>query len=471
VSVDKPVLSAGEGIGVAFKNFNLEVLSEIIERDSSLVDGLMNGKFDLVMEKEGRGIVADINLDKFTYKGIAVGDFVLKAKSEGKSKYLVDLKLSGNNNDVTIEGFYTADSTGGKIRTSIDIKKLNVHSIEPFTNGQISRSKGSISGKLVVEGALPIPEVTGNIAFADAGFNVAYLNNYFILKDENLKIKNKVLFLDAFTITDTLNHTAILNGGVKIADINNPEFLVDLKTDKFLAMNTKANDNNLFFGTLIISSDIKIRGNGVLPVITSNVKLLEGSAFTFVVPEAVATSERGEEDVKFTDPYNRVNSIMKKESEVDTFKAKITGFDLSANVEITKETTLRILVDRESGDSLVIKGDATMSFSIDPSGKTSLTGGFEISEGSYRVSLQNLVKKNFAITKGSSINWRGDIMDAEINIDAINVVNAVPLELVADQVAGLSEQEINAYRQRLPFQVILHMKGELIKPDISFEIS
>ncbi len=471
IRIDKPTKSTDKGVGVVFNDFNLNVISDILDRDTSLFGGTLNGEFDLIREAEGQGLVANVQLDKFIFKGIPVGDFVLDAKSQGKSKYLVDLKMSGNGNNLILKGSFDADSTGGRVDADIDIEKLNILSLEPFTGGQITRSKGTLNGKFKIDGLISEPNLSGDIAFKNAGFNVTYLDNYFILKEESLKFKDRVLYFESFTISDTLNHTAILTGGVRMKDYSNPEFLIDLKTDRFLAMNTHQVDNDLFFGTVYISSDIKIRGNKAMPVITSNVKMMEGSSFTFIVPEQTTTTERGEEDVQFTDPYNRVNSIMKRDAVADTFKTEIKGFDISSNIEISKETTLRILVDRESGDSLVIKGNATMSFSIDPSGKTSLTGGFEISEGSYRVSLQNLVKKNFAITKGSTINWRGDIMDAEINIDAVNVVNAVPLELVADQVAGLSEAQINAYRQRLPFQVILHMRGELIKPDISFEIT
>ncbi len=99
-----------------------------------------------------------------------------------------------------------------------------------------------------------------------------------------------------------------------------------------------------------------------------------------------------------------------------------------------------------------------------------MTGTFEISEGSYLVSLENLVKKRFVLTKGSTIAWKGDVTDADLEIEGIATVNASPLELVADQVSGLSETDLNRYRQRLPFQVILHMEGVLRKPQISFEI-
>ncbi|MDQ3049382.1 MAG: translocation/assembly module TamB [Bacteroidota bacterium] len=471
VYIDKPASSDAEGIGFNFNDFKIGIISSIIERDSAFIGGILNGQLDLIREKEGSGLVADIKLDKFTFRGTTVGDLVLNATSEGRSKYNVNLKMTGNGNNLVAKGSYEADTIGGRINADVDINKLLLKSVEPFTDGQITRSKGFMEGSFTVTGPVSLPTIDGMLSFEDAGVNVTYLNNYLNLKNEEIRFDEEGIYLDAFTITDSLNHTAVLDGKITIEELTNPKFFIDLKTDRFLAMNTVSENNDLFFGTLIISSNIKIRGDMNLPVITSNVKLLEGSSFTFVVPENTVLTERGEEDVAFTDPYNRVNPIMKRESEQDTFKAEIKGFDITSNVEITKETTLRILVDQESGDSLVIKGDATMSFSIDPSGKTSLTGGFEINEGSYRVSLQNLVKRSFEITKGSSINWRGDIMDAEINIDAVNIVNAVPLELVADQVAGLTEQEINAYRQRLPFQVILHMTGELLRPEISFEIS
>jgi hypothetical protein len=460
-----------EGLGIKFSQFDIGLVSGIIERDTSYLDGILNGHLDLVYEKEGTGLMAAVKLDKFVFRGIPVGDFVFDAKSEGNARYSLTMKMTGQGNDLNASGFYEADTTGGKIKADINIGNVSLHSIEPFSYGQMANSTGAIKGSFKVDGTIPAPQVKGELIFANAGFNLTYLNNYFKIKDEKIQIDEEGIYFNSFTINDSLNNTATLNGDVDLNELENPVFKLDLRTDKFIAMNTQPENNELFFGSLIISSNIKVRGDKNLPVVTANVKLQDKSSFTFIVPETVVQTERGEDDVVFTDPYNRVNRIMKKSLPADTFRAEITGFDITSNIEVTKESTLRIVVDRESGDSLVIKGDATMSFSIDPSGKTSLTGGFEINDGSYRASLQNLVKKNFKITKGSSINWRGDITDAEINIDAINEVNTSAFELVADQIAGLTETQANVYRQRLPFQVILHMDGQLMKPEISFEIS
>jgi hypothetical protein len=107
---------------------------------------------------------------------------------------------------------------------------------------------------------------------------------------------------------------------------------------------------------------------------------------------------------------------------------------------------------------------------MDQSGKMSLTGAYNLNEGSYIVSMGSLVKRKFVIDPGSTIIWNGDLFDAEISINAIYSVRAAPIDLVADQISGLSEADQNSYKQRYPFLVYLKLRGAILKPEITFEI-
>jgi len=100
----------------------------------------------------------------------------------------------------------------------------------------------------------------------------------------------------------------------------------------------------------------------------------------------------------------------------------------------------------------------------------SLTGAYNLSDGSYLVSLESVIKKKFAINAGSTIIWNGDPMDANISIDATYTVRASPYDLVADQISGLTDVEKGGYKQRYPFLVMLKLRGEILHPEISFEI-
>jgi hypothetical protein len=173
--------------------------------------------------------------------------------------------------------------------------------------------------------------------------------------------------------------------------------------------------------------------------------------------------------VEFDDSL-KLNPILTRGDKKNEQKSVLTGFDISSVIEIDKQATLRLLMDPSSTDSLVVKGDAALSFTIDRSGKMSLTGAYNLNDGSYLVSLESVIKRKFEINSGSTIIWNGDPLDAQININAVYSVRASPIDLVADQMSGLSEADRGGYKQRYPFLVLLKLRGELSHPEISFEI-
>jgi hypothetical protein len=63
-------------------------------------------------------------------------------------------------------------------------------------------------------------------------------------------------------------------------------------------------------------------------------------------------------------------------------------------------------------------------------------------------------------------------MSANIDITAIYKTEAPPLDLVQQQLSGgLSSQEVNMYKQKIPFNTLLKLNGELMKPEITFDIT
>src|SRR5690606_3367748 len=95
---------------------------------------------------------------------------------------------------------------------------------------------------------------------------------------------------------------------------------------------------------------------------------------------------------------------------------------------------------------------------------------YEISEGAYSMSLQRLIKRRFEIKKGSTITWTGDPTSATLDLTAIYNVEAPAMELVEDQISGQDEYTKNMYKQKLPFEVLMNIDGQLMKPDISFSL-
>jgi hypothetical protein len=149
--------------------------------------------------------------------------------------------------------------------------------------------------------------------------------------------------------------------------------------------------------------------------------------------------------------------------------AYVFGIDITKNIEIQKEAVFNIIVDVANGDFLNVQGTGQLSAGIDPSGKITLAGSYEIDQGSYQFSY-NFIKRKFDIEKGSKIVWLGEPTNAQVDVSAIYTTNAAPLDLLEQRLGEEAVAERNRYLQKLPFQIHLNLSGELMKPIIAFDI-
>ncbi len=91
-------------------------------------------------------------------------------------------------------------------------------------------------------------------------------------------------------------------------------------------------------------------------------------------------------------------------------------------------------------------------------------------EGTYEMTF-NYLKRKFEIRDGSYILWTGEPTTADINITAIYKVETAPIDLLDNQLSLLTPEERNTYKQKIPFETELKMTGELLKPNITFDIT
>jgi hypothetical protein len=458
-----------DDLNIAVKNFNLSDISSVIEKDTSLVRGIVNGNILFKRVNKRYGIIADTKISSLAVRNIPIGNISLKADNQKAGRFNIDLNLSGAGNDMAMNGFFIPEAEGISININTTIQSLALKSIEAFSMGQISETSGTLSGNILFNGSLDAPEVNGELIFKNAFIKPAILNNRIELKHEAIQFNNREISFKGFTLRDIDQHTAIIDGTVEMKKFKNFVFNLNIHTEDFLLSNTTFTDNKKFYGRMIIDSRIDITGPLALPVINGKIKMKNGSNFTFAVPEDKMTTDRGENVVEFEDSL-RLNPILYKDEKKVAQKSIFRGFNVSSIIEIDKKATLRLLMDPASNDSLVVKGEAALSFIMDRSGKMSLTGAYDIAEGSYLISLESVIKRKFEIIAGSTIIWNGDPLDAVISINASYSVRASPYDLVAVQMSGMSDTEKSGYKQRYPFLVLLKLRGEILHPVISFEL-
>ena len=82
----------------------------------------------------------------------------------------------------------------------------------------------------------------------------------------------------------------------------------------------------------------------------------------------------------------------------------------------------------------------------------------------------NVIKRKFDIKKGSYILWTGEPTEADVNITAVYKTDAAPIDLVESLLGDKTPEARNTFKQKIPFETELMMKGELLKPEITFDI-
>jgi hypothetical protein len=461
LSINSITSTPNAPVRVEFKNFQIETLTKFAETDTTLVGGTINGLVDVKDLVSSPKFEANLDISKLRYLKDELGNLSVLVNNNTENAFEVDVKLKGVH-ELSARGFYYT-APQGALDLTVNIDKIDLKEIESVSMGQIRQGKGTATGQFTVKGEPTSPKILGALKFNDAAFNIAYINSYFTMPTQEIRFSNEGIRFDDFTLIDSLNKKAIVDGMIYTTDFKNIRFGLDITTDNFRAINSTASDNEMIYGTVYLTSNIKVRGDLNQPDVNMNVKVDKGTKFFFALPTSDPSVIDQEGIVEFIDadapPFNGEKAL-----NVDSIsRSPIKGMNLVANITIDPEAELNVVVDPSNGDALNVKGDASLNATIDASGKISMTGRYEIVDGSYNLSVGPLGKKEFNLVKGSTIIWTGEPTAANVNLTAVYEVNAAPIDLI-------NEAENTLAKTKLPFQVYLYMKDELLKPTISFKI-
>ncbi len=462
---------AGNGqqpLQVNFNNFQLGTITGFVQSDTLFANGLINGNITFRNIMQEMAFTSDLAISDLSLNQDTLGNLDLQVSTSDGNRFNTDVRLTGRGNDVTIDGYFTPVEGALDLNLDLDIDSLALASIEGASNQAISNASGFIDGQVRIRGSSSAPEIRGNLDFNDASFATSFLGSQFYIDDETIAVTEKGFRLDNFTIRDSAQNRLNLDGDIFTSNFTNYQFALAITAQDFMVLNSEKQKGQLYYGRLNISTDLRVSGTEIKPVVDGNITINDGTNLTIVVPQEEPGIEQRKGVVEF------VNMAM---PEADTLftgidsmnVSSILGMDIAANIEVKKEAILNVVIDEANGDFLNVQGEALLTAGIDPSGKMTLTGNYTLENGSYEISF-DLLRRKFEIEQGSTITWIGEPTTAQLDVKAIYVANTPPIDLVQDQIAASTPAIRNTYLQRLPFEVHLNLTGELLKPVIDFDI-
>ena len=439
----------------------------IFSRKVKDLTATVNGTITIENILNKPAVIANIEAKDCYLGKIPLG--ILKVASdldETQKKVNITATLLSDTNDLTIAGFYTIAKN--EINLDADIRSGNLSFLNhPLFNKYVRNVSGSINAKLSVKGSVKAPVLTGLLRIKNATVNVTFLNTTYRLEDEDIEVKDGYFDVGEIDVIDRFGNKAFGKG--RIYHENFRKFTLDLhvRTDQAEFINTSAKDVPQFYGEGIGKGNIDFTGTIPFVNIRAYAQVKQGTHCYIPINSSYETNK-----YSF---YRFVNS------QKDTLKTKgkeeirqSTGVNFILDLDVTPDGILDIQLDPTAGDVLSSRGRGNIKIELLRGGEFNIYGLYEIAQGSYLFTLQNIINKKFELDPGGAISFRGDINNAQLNADAVYQVRTSTYDLIADILptsSSGSETEASVRsKNRIVTKLLLRLRGVLQSPEVSFDI-
>ena len=470
VAVHNETVAASSPIIIDIKNFKLSSISALLNKDSLLVEGLLNADVKVSDIKNAIPTMdGKIKLDSIMYQNMSVGNLDLNAQSSN-SNVTVSGKLLGNGNNVDISGNYNAQN----IDVKINLNPISMSSIQPFTKGNLVRSTGTVTGPINITGSASSPNWNGELNFNKVQSTLGKFGTVLKIENQKIVLNYPTIKLDNFTILDSTNNALKING--TITQTQEKYFNSDLtvKANNFHVLNNTPVDNNMLYGNGIVDVDAYVSGNIAAPEITGNVAVKNGTAIKYVRQNTPSSSKERDGIMEFINMDTVTNLLTEKTyQEVLALQEKESSYgslNYNLNIDIEPEAKFNVIVDPITGDELEVQGQAQLNAAVNPNGSIGLVGTYNLKKGSYQLNYQ-FIKRKFILMDGSTITLSGDPSRANADITASYEIKTSPFDLIGGEITSTSGAENAIYKRKAPFQVLLKIKGIITEPELSFDIA
>jgi hypothetical protein len=421
------------------------------------IDGIYNAEIAVEAALGAARINLDSRLDGLRIDDYPYGDLAVRSQyliAEDALDIYADVIHEGDTN-IVLAGKYQLDNKTSPLDFQLRTKRgFPLGYLTPFVEGQLEELTGRVGlDQFTITGTLSSPRINGRGRFEETSFLVDYFRTQYQLTGQIL-FDNDRITLEEVRLSDPRDPTrqASLHGNILHRNFQEINLNIQLESVRnFLIMNTREEDNELFYGRLVLQNAVAdLQGD------LENIELQAVASFA---PNSLlrlplsGEAEYGRPDfIVFSNDQQRAGG----NSAINT---GLTGFDLNLTALLTENLEVELIFDERVGDIIRGRGEGNLTMKIDESGAFSMFGRYEVQQGNYLFTSQNVINKKFEVVPGGSIVWTGDPYDAQIDIMARYPVMADIRDIVG------AEQSV-----RVPTNVLMHMEGSLEQPEISLSI-
>ena len=369
---------------------------------------------------------ADIRVDDFKFENGRMG--VLYANANwNQDEQQIDIRAvakDGPGVNTHVNGFISP--VHNTIDLDIRADSTYIDFMHSFTQSFISQITGHTSGDLRLAGTLDNINLTGQLVVG-GNLTIEALNTTYYLDRDTVTFIPDDIRLNRLPIHDRDGNMAYLSGGIHHRHLTHLTFDLQAEANNLLAYDFPDFGESSFYGTVYASGIVNIEGRPGEVSIDCNVTPQKNSFFVYNAanPDAVSRSEF----IVWEEDFIRKEEGEKKKDNAPVAESARDRTDIYLNflINATPDATLRLLMDANTNDYITLNGDGNIRATYHNKGSFNMFGTYNVDHGTYGVTIQNIIKKNFVFNPGGTIIFSGDPYQAALNLQAVHTVSGVSL--------------------------------------------
>jgi hypothetical protein len=326
---------------------------------------------------------------------------------------------------------------------------------------------GRVNGFVRLHGPFKALDFEGKVSAAiDAKVDV--LNTYFQVRNDSVTLSSGDFAFNNVRVYDREGNTGLVNGHLWHNHLKKLTYRFDIQANNLLMYNTNDPGDLLFYGKVYGKGNVVLQGGNNSMMIDASVTTGRNTTFTYVTgltTEATnnqfitfvdKTPKRVSDNVK-TDIYHFTDAQKKEEDDGPPMDLYINMM-----IDATPDASMCVVMDPIAGDNITARGNGNFKVTYYNKGDFTIYGTYNIDNGMYKLSMQEVIRKDFALNSGSTVTFAGDPYLANLDVQAVHTVNSVSLsDLSPDASLNQSTVKVNC---------LMNLTGSLANPEIKFDL-
>ena len=460
--------SPSDALSIQMQEIDIKYILNLINFHSVEFDGLATGGGNV------RGVFGELEADgklkvrNFKFERGRMGTLDANV-SWNKIEKQIDIQAiadDGKDAQTYVDGYVSPDRN--YIDLAIRAEGTHLDFAQSFTKSFLSSVTGHAQGAVRLAGPLDAVNLTGELAL-NGKVHVSTLGTDYELRNDTVRMVPNEIEFPHCTIYDINNHEAILTGAIHHKELTDMTYDIFVEAKELLAFDFKdfsrpagngqpkdEHQDENFYGTVYATGNVGIHGRDGSVVIEADVTPLRNSVFVYnaASPETVGNQEF----IRWNIPKDALDSDDNLSSLDTDYRSDMT---LKLKMNISPEAAIRLLMDPSTNDYITLRGDGELHATYFNKGGFQMFGTYRVTEGTYGLTIQNVIKKNFIFKDGGTIVFGGDPYDAQLNLQAQYTVNGVSL---SDLNVGRS------FSNTVRVNCLMNISGQPKAPVIDFDL-